>query len=181
MSEGDVFLPNPAKHTDRVDTVDCSNVEPSGWTYATEGSGVRFFERKPSGADTGHRDALVLHSSRPLDRDVALFLAPADCAIVGFSHRDPSIDCIALAHAGWRGIAKDIVGNTVNAIRDLLGSGAAKDLEAFVSPYAKACCYEFGKDTFLRAFVGGEVPETDGSVTKVARAYWQRHGAPAMF
>lgn len=115
--DGDVFLPNPAKHTDSVDVIEISSPESIGWSYATQENSVSFYDRKPTETDSGHRDAVILLSEKPLRRDVGIFLAPADCAIVGLSHRDPSVDFAALIHSGWKGTAKDIVGQTVDRVK----------------------------------------------------------------
>lgn len=97
--DGDVYLPNPAKHTDCVDVIEVTSPESSGWSYATKENSVSFFDRKPTATDSGHRDAVILLSEKPLKRDVGIFLAPADCAIIGLSHRDPEIDFAALIHS----------------------------------------------------------------------------------
>ncbi len=141
--EGDVFLPNPAMHTDAVDVVCAQHPQESGWTPATRENSVDFFDRKPSETDSGHRDSVILVSDRPLKRNVGIFLAPADCAVIGLSHRDPNVDFVALVHSGWRGTAKDIVGKTVETVKTIFGNEVSKDLEAYVSPFAKSCCYEF--------------------------------------
>ena len=68
--EGDVYLPNPAKHTDSIDVVEISEPQNAGWTYATQENSVSFFDRKPTDSDTGHRDSLILVSEKPLRKDV---------------------------------------------------------------------------------------------------------------
>lgn len=68
--DGDVFLPNPAKHTDRIDVVDLSSLRNDGWTHAVSENSVSFFDRKPTDSDTGHRDSLILVSEKPLRKDV---------------------------------------------------------------------------------------------------------------
>lgn len=80
--EGDVYLPNPAKHTDRISAVEVASPENSGWSYATQENSVSFYDRKPTETDSGHADSVILLSEKPLDRDVGIFIAPADCAIV---------------------------------------------------------------------------------------------------
>lgn len=179
--EGDVFLPNPAKHTDAVDVIRAgSPASESGWKYATRSNGVSFFDRPESGGDSGHRDSVILISEKPLAHDIGAFFAPADCAIVGFSHKDPDVDFLALAHSGWRGTAKDVIGKTVDAVKTIFGNAVAKDLEAFLSPHAKACCYEFGTRTFEDAFRCGRVPEIDGDASEGV-PFWRRYGTSADF
>lgn len=172
---GDVFLPNPAKHTDKIDVIDPMDPNGSGWNFATRENSVNFFDRKAEGEDSGHRDSLVLVSQKPLDRDVGVFIAPADCAIIGFSHRDPNVDFAALVHSGWRGTAKDVIGKTVEAIRNVFGDAVTSDLEAFVSPYARSCCYEFGLDTFAESFMNGRRTDIEDN-DRVVRPLWNRIG-----
>lgn len=117
--KGDVFLPNPARHTDRIDVVDLSSLENGGWSHAVRENSVSFFERKPTDSDNGFRDSLILVSEKRLDRNVGAFFAPADCAIVGLSHLDPDVDFAALIHSGWKGTAKDIIGQTVDRVKDI--------------------------------------------------------------
>lgn len=80
--EGDVYLPNPAKHTDRIDAIEISSPESAGWSYATQENSVSFYDRKPTETDSGHTDSVILLSEKPLKKDVGIFIAPADCAIV---------------------------------------------------------------------------------------------------
>ncbi|MFB0964419.1 MAG: laccase domain-containing protein [Patescibacteria group bacterium] len=175
--EGDVYLPNPAKHTDRIETVEISSPENAGWSYATRENSVSFYDRKPTETDSGHCDSVILLSEKPLKKDVGIFIAPADCAIVGLSHRDPNVDFAALIHSGWKGTAKDVVGQTVEKLKIIFGNSVTGDLEAFISPFAKSCCYEFGADTFSEAFMQGRIPEGNGLVT-LRHPLWHKLGIP---
>lgn len=179
--DGDVFLPNPSKHTDKVDVIRTDYPMIGGdWKYATRSNTVAFYDRPAEGADSGHRDAVILVAERPLTRDVGAFFAPADCAVVGFSHRDPGVEFLALAHSGWRGTAKDIVGKTVDLVKGIFGNSVPKDLEAFLSPHAKSCCYEFGEKMFEEAFQRGWIPELDGTVTR-DYPFWYKHSTSPHF
>lgn len=62
----------------------------------------------------------------------------------------------------------------------IFGNSVAGDLEAFVSPFAKSCCYEFGLDTFSQAFMEGRIPEADNGST-VVTPLWHRLGTPPNF
>ena len=57
-------------------------------------------------------------------------------------------------HAGRKGVALDVVGRTVAAMRDL----GATDLEAWVGPHVCGACYEVPED--MRAEVAAAVPAT---------------------
>jgi hypothetical protein len=117
--EGDVFLPNPAKHTDHIDVVSVVHPEESGWKALTREHSVSFLDHEITQTDSGHRDSIIVVSEKPLNRNVGIFLAPADCAVVGLAHRDPNVDFAALIHSGWKGTAKDIVGQTIDAVKTI--------------------------------------------------------------
>lgn len=180
--DGDVFLPNPVQHTDRIDVVELSSgPESSGWSHAVRENSVTFYDRKATSDDSGHRDSVILVSQKPLNRDVGVFFAPADCAIIGLSHRDPNVDFAALVHSGWKGTAKDVIGKTVEAVKEIFGNAVTADLEAHISPFAKPCCYEFGLDTFSDAFMKGRIPgETDWYQPGI-RPLWHRLGTSPNF
>jgi YfiH family protein len=50
---------------------------------------------------------------------------------------------VAMAHAGWRGLAAGVLEEAVGALREL---GAAGPIEAVVGPCAGICCYEVGEE-----------------------------------
>lgn len=81
-------------------------------------------------------DALV--SNTP---GVVLMLRFADCVPVLFFDRHRRV--IALAHAGWRGVAVGTVPATVHALVEEFGSDPA-DLWAGIGPSIGPCCYEVG-------------------------------------
>lgn len=175
--QGEVFLPNPAKHTDLVEIVRIGEAEKTGWQYATRENSVDFFDRPATETDSGHRDSVIVVSEKPLDRNVGVFFAPADCAIVGFAHRDPEIDFAALVHSGWRGTAKDVIGKTLEAVKSIFGAAVTKDLEAFVSPHAMSCCYEFGVDDFRTHFMEGKF-ESESAGRSSEKPLWRKVRAP---
>ncbi len=61
----------------------------------------------------------------------------ADCVPIALF--DDEAELFAVVHAGWRGLVDNIIGETVNAMKNL---GATK-IEAVVAPHAGVCCYEF--------------------------------------
>jgi len=81
-------------------------------------------------------DALV---TRTLDLPLALFFA--DCASVFVV--DPVSRTIALAHAGWRGLAGGVLENTLAVLVNECGARPG-DLLAAVGPCIRACCFEVG-------------------------------------
>jgi hypothetical protein len=83
-------------------------------------------ERPPRG------DALV---TTEVDRALGIWVG--DCAPVAFV-ADEGV--VAAAHAGWRGLAAGVLGETAAAMRSL---GATR-IDAVVGPCIHAECYEFG-------------------------------------
>jgi YfiH family protein len=85
----------------------------------------------------------------------------ADCLPVFLAAADGS--GVAIAHAGWRGLAAGVVENTVEALRNRVGTGAR--LVAWLGPAISARHFEVGgevRDAFLArdpraeaAFVSG--------------------------
>ncbi|MBN2103831.1 peptidoglycan editing factor PgeF [bacterium] len=75
--------------------------------------------------------------------NVALSIQVADCVPVFFY--DPSVPCIGLAHAGWRGTAARITWKTVNTmVRSFKAD--PKSIRAFIGPSIGPCCYQVGKE-----------------------------------
>jgi YfiH family protein len=75
------------------------------------------------------------------ERGVALTVRTADCLPVGLA----GADVVALLHAGWRGLAADIVGAAVRRLWAEYGA-AAKELEAVVGVGIGPCHYEVGPE-----------------------------------
>ncbi len=83
---------------------------------------------------------------------LVLVIRTADCVPVLFA--GPGV--IGAAHTGWRGVASDVVGNTVAA---LTGLGARpEDLVAVVGPHISVEAYEVGSEV-VDGIVGAGVPE----------------------
>ncbi len=139
------------------------------WLWSAERSrvAVRFVGRGPAG--DRHAAARVagaprqiawarqLHSTRVLTaapgrcgdgdallgdrRGLALTVATADCVplLLGGDAE------IAAVHAGWRGIAAGIVGETLDRLH-----APAAELSAWTGPSIGACCYEVGEEVASR-------------------------------
>jgi YfiH family protein len=81
--------------------------------------------------------------------DVAAVVLTADClpvALVGEA-------AVAMIHAGWRGLAGDVLGEGVRALREL---GARGELRAAIGPGAGPCCYEAGPEVHAAFAAYGE-------------------------
>jgi YfiH family protein len=69
---------------------------------------------------------------------VGVVVLTADCLPVVLASRE----AVAVVHAGWRGLAGDVLAEGVRALREL---GAGGELTAAIGPGAGACCYETGE------------------------------------
>lgn len=82
-----------------------------------------------------------------------LVVLTADCAPVVLA----APGAVAVAHAGWRGLAAGVVEAAAAALREVAGEGAP--VEAYVGPCIRPGRYEFGADALarLRDRLGPEV------------------------
>ncbi|MFI4991673.1 MAG: polyphenol oxidase family protein [Solirubrobacterales bacterium] len=75
---------------------------------------------------------------------VGAMVLAADCLPVALgAETDGGRAVVAMAHAGWRGLAAGVLEQSVRALREL---GATGPIEAVVGPGAGACCYEVGEE-----------------------------------
>jgi len=84
--------------------------------------------------------------------DSTVAIRVADCAPVALvADGGPgSVEGLAVAHAGWRGLMAGVMEATVEAVR---GSGTLDEvasLVVIVGPHIGSCCYEFGLDDLER-------------------------------
>lgn len=79
---------------------------------------------------------------------LAPMVMTADCLPIALAGEG----VVAIAHAGWRGLADGIVAEAVRAIRDL---GATGTIEAAIGPGAGGCCYTVGEEVHARFRVHG--------------------------
>lgn len=120
------------------------------------GTGVRIV--RPGEAGQGARaaggappvpaaDALVT-----MQAGIPLMLLFADCVpVIVVAERARAV---AVAHAGWRGLAAGVIRNAVAALRAAASSD--EDLVAYVGPHIGPCCYEVGPEVvsqFANKFV----------------------------
>jgi YfiH family protein len=92
----------------------------------------------------GAPDADGMWTRSPAD---LLVVRVADCAPVWLV--DPATKTIALAHAGWRGVAAGIIENAIGAL--VRAGGSASGFFASVGPHLGPCCFEVGPEV-ARAF-----------------------------
>ena len=103
---------------------------PSDVSWLRQVHSNRVLEARP--LQTGEGDALVTSHA-----DLALAIAIADCVPVLLA----SPEQVAAVHAGWRGLASDIIPETLSRLTAPAGS-----VRAWIGPAIGACCYEIGED-----------------------------------
>ena len=86
----------------------------------------------------GEGDALV--TNRP---GIALAIRTADCLPILMA--DPRNRAIAAVHAGWRGVASEIVPNTIETLQSQFGTHP-EDLVVAIGPGIGGCCFEVGPE-----------------------------------
>ncbi|MDR1988901.1 MAG: polyphenol oxidase family protein [Acidobacteriaceae bacterium] len=79
------------------------------------------------------------------DADVAVAIQVADC--VPLLLADRRTGAVAAVHSGWRGLAANVPGVALNALRDHYGT-RAEDVMAAAGPSIGACCYQVGADVY---------------------------------
>ena len=82
-------------------------------------------------------DALISKSN-----SIVLSIQVADCIPLFLA--DPLNGIIGLVHAGWRGIEKRIISDTVNIM--VQKGGSRKEIIAFMGPSIRQCCFEIGPE-----------------------------------
>lgn len=102
---------------------------------ADRGRGARDHASAVAGADALITDA----------PGVGLLVMVADC--VPLLLADPVRRAVGVVHAGWRGLAADVVGNAVRAMARAFGSAPA-DLRAGIGPCIGAADYAVGDEVF---------------------------------
>jgi YfiH family protein len=130
--------------------------------WLNHGTTVAVVEAQHRGAALRNVDAQITN-----EPDVFLSMRFADCAPVVFY--DAARGALGIAHAGWPGVAANIVAATVQAMERAFGSRPA-DVWAGIGPAIRACCYEFGADLahkIVAACPPGTpvvVPQPDGTI-----------------
>ena len=98
------------------------------------------------------RDGDALWTASP---DAGVGVRTADCVPILLAH--PDLPVCAAIHAGGRGMADGVIGETIRCIGARMGQGAIEALVAAAGPCARGCCYEVGEEAAerLRACPGG--------------------------
>jgi len=130
---------------------------PPCWLNQVHGTGVQRFDVPATNAPEA--DAAV--TSAP---GVVLAILTADCLPVVFSARDGSE--IAVAHAGWRGLAGGILERTLDAMHT-----PARDVLVWLGPAAGPDRYEIGQDVFAAFTVHN--PHAITAFIPTRRGHWR--------
>jgi polyphenol oxidase len=111
------------------------------------GTNVLAVDEPVSGYQVGACEGDAVATSR---RALAAAVHVADCLPIAIGGEG----AVAIAHAGWRGLAGGVVAAAVGALR---GGGAGGELCAAIGPGAGGCCYEVGEELaeLFPAFVTG--------------------------
>jgi YfiH family protein len=85
---------------------------------------------------------------------VGVLVLTADCLPVALGAETKGEGAVvAMAHAGWRGLAAGVLGEAVRALHEL---GATGPIEAVIGPCAGVCCYEVGEEVHAAFGTAGE-------------------------
>jgi len=85
---------------------------------------------------------------------VGVMVLTADCLPVALGAEMAGGEAVvAMAHAGWRGLAAGVLDEAVRALHEL---GATGPIEAVVGPCAGICCYEVGEEVHAAFGTAGE-------------------------
>ena len=127
------------------------------WLHQTHGATVATCD-DVTFADEPEADAAVTRSP-----GVVLAILTADCMPVLFSSEDGST--IGAAHAGWRGLARDVLENTAASMRT-----PPEKLIAWLGPAAGPQAYEVG-DEVRAAFVEND-PHAESAFAATRPGHW---------
>lgn len=115
--------------------VDIANVVA---TKLVHGNQVWAVDQKDAGKTIENIDGLITNI-----KNICLTVTISDCLPLYFYDLNKKI--IGIAHAGWRGVVKNIAANVAKAMHDEHGS-EYKNIKAYVGPHIKKCHFEIKKD-----------------------------------
>lgn len=120
------------------------------------GAGIAVVDRKSAAQQLlAGCDALITRCA-----EVALLIRTADCLPVFFAH--PKQGVVALAHAGWRGLVKQLPVRVLAAFWGLFRC-PAEEIEVAIGPAIRSCCYTVGPE--FKAAFGSFVDKRQGRRT----------------
>ncbi len=130
------------------------------WAKGVHGDKIALVNKKPAGRVIKGVDGLI---SR--DKNIFLALTVADCLPLYFYDSEKNI--IGLAHAGWRGVLKNIAGKM--AVK-LISLSDAENLKVYIGPHLKQCHFEVKGAVLKNFFKYGDYVkrETSGNFVDLA-------------
>jgi polyphenol oxidase len=132
------------------------------------GSDVRVVTELPApGADPVEADGIATTLE-----DVAAVVITADCLPVALI----APEAVAMIHAGWRGLAADVLKRGVEQLRE---AGAEGDIHAAIGPGIGVCCYEVNTHVhraFMRYGRGTARLSNHAHLKSIARLQMQAAG-----
>ena len=165
-STGDMAEP---VNENRKRALDALNLKPaqSLTSWLVHGNTVRMVTHHDLGQNDVHADAMVTQV-----RGLALTLRFADCVPVMF--HDPVKGAIGIAHAGWKGIVKGVLPETVRAMHRAFGS-QPQDIIAGVGPCIGPDKFEVGEDVAqqIQAAVSDQVVRSSSQQDKPYVDLWK--------
>lgn len=102
------------------------------------GNHVELVTCKDAGKVFSNTDAFITQ-----DPEVVLTITSADCLPVYFYDEDTQ--AIGIAHAGWKGVLKEVVVKTLKAMQEHFSSNPI-DVKVFIGPHLKVCHFEVQND-----------------------------------
>lgn len=120
---------------------------------------VKIVKQKNAGKLVKNNDALITE-----EKNIFLSLTVADCFPVFLF--DPQKQTVALIHAGWRSIIKNIIPKTIKLMKEKMGSKSA-DILIGIGPGIRKCHFEVQKDVannFFKKFGPRTLSQSRGKI-----------------
>jgi len=108
---------------------------PAGWMYQVHGDRVAVLDDRAALDERPEIDGRATRLT-----GVALGALGADCLTVAVAGGG----AVAIAHAGWRGLAAGVLARAVERVRELGDAGT--EVHAAIGPGAGPCCYQVGPE-----------------------------------
>jgi len=161
----------PAVEENRKRVAEFAGIPRERWLESKQVHGAtvqRITELPEPGAELAEADgvATTLEGAAPI-------VVTADCLPVALI----APEAVAMVHAGWKGLAADVLKEGVNAMREL----GATEIHAAVGPSIGVCCYEVNTwvhRAFMRYPRGVARLSNHAHLKNVARLQLQSTGMP---
>ena len=102
------------------------------------GNNVHVAGEKDKGSFIEDCDGLITN-----EKNIMLGIFTADCMPVLMVSKDKSVK--AAVHAGWKGLASEILQNAIKIFNKKFGI-KAEDIVVYIGPHIRECCYEVSAD-----------------------------------